>query len=533
MVIKTLNSQNPFSDNGHLIKGIRFAGRKQEIQTIRNRVIGNSFGNIAIMGMPRIGKSSLVWNALMTIREEQIKKHNIIVFVYVGKFSSSIEFFKYLAYSVLEELRNLSEKTKIEGIERLSLTYDDIKKSITDRFEFDINIEKFFKYLNRLNFRATFILDEFDRVVDLFTEADFQNLRNISSQSEWKICLVTVSRRTIQEIELQNGAISTLSGVFSDLRLGLFNKEDNIEYWEIVKSFDIEIADEYKKQVQYLVGCHPFLIDLYNFEAFNLLSNLQSVSNEPLSLKIESELKLNLFNNFEKILILLKEENLYSKAIQLVLGPVYDVTPIDEQKLLKYEFIRIVENTEKIKILKREVGVRRGNSNYSYVCFSDYFTELLILKFNDIDYWPLWNQTEKAVREVIKDYILDTFGENWELGYLKKHEKSEGKLKGIQKLDYVRTDTKNKFGNLASSHLVDYTFPRDMYDLFISSDWTWFEKVFRESKSEWGKRFNTLAEIRNPIAHNNSEFISTDDLKNAKKYCEIILDKISQWKTKE
>jgi len=261
-----------------------------------------------------------------------------------------------------------------------------------------------------------------------------------------------------------------------------------------------------------------------------LVSSGQIVTSDSFSLKLESELKLGLYNNFEKILNLLKDEGLYSKAIQLVLGPVYDVTTIEEQKLLKYEFIRLVDYSEKIKILKRDIGVRRDKSNSSYVCFSDYFTELLTLKFNDIDYWPLWNQTEKAVREVIKDFILATFGENWELAYLKKHLKSEGKQKGIQKLDEVRTNTINKFGSLASSHLVDYTFPRDMYDLFISSDWSWFEKVFGESKSEWGKRFNTLAEIRNPIAHNNSEFISTDDLKNAKKYCEIIISRISKWK---
>ena len=181
-------------------------------------------------------------------------------------------------------------------------------------------------------------------------------------------------------------------------------------------------------------------------------------------------------------------------------------------------------------MLKREIGVKNSRTNQVYVCFSNYFTELLNLKFNDIDYWPLWSETEKAVRDIIKKYIANEFGENWELSYLKKHEKSEGKLKGIQKLDEVRTYSKNKFGNIASSHLADYTFPRDMYDLFISSDWNWFEKVFGETKNEWGKRFITLAEIRNPIAHNNSEFISSEELKNAKKYCEIIINRINKWR---
>lgn len=529
MVIKTLNTQNPFSDYGQLIKGKRFAGRKLEMQAIRNRVVGDSFGNIAVMGMPRIGKSSLVWNALMPIKDEQISNGNIIIIIYIGEFSTSIDFFKQLVNKVVEELGIIANKETQPNIDKLISIYNEIR-STKERFDFDNLIDKFFRFLNKFGYRATFILDEFDNIARFFTVADFQKLRKLASQEEWKICLVTISRRTIQEIEPENGAISNFYGVFSDLRLGLFTREDISEYWDIVKSFEIEISEDYKRQVKYLVGHHPFLIDLYNYEAFNLTNSQKEVSNDSLSLKIESELKLNLYDNFEKVLKLMKEEGLYSKAIQLILGPVYDVTPIDEQKLLKYQFIRLVDNSEKIKILKQDLGIKKDNSNHSYVCFSDYFTELINLKFSDIDYWPLWNQTEKNVREIIKEYISETFGDNWELSYLKKHEKSEGKLKGIQKLDEVRSYTKNKFGSLASSNLIDYTFPRDMYDLFISSDWTWFEKVFCDTKNEWGKRFNTLAEIRNPIAHNNSEFISPEDLKNAKKYCEIIINRITQWR---
>jgi hypothetical protein len=155
------------------------------------------------------------------------------------------------------------------------------------------------------------------------------------------------------------------------------------------------------------------------------------------------------------------------------------------------------------------------------------------LKLSDIEYWPLWSQTERLIREIIKEFLFETYGENWELGYLNKNDKSNGKKEGIQKLDNVRKDSKKKFGNLASNHLVDYTFPRDMYNLFISADWPWFEKILGESQKEWGKRFIVLAEIRNPISHSNSEFISPDQLNSAKKYIEIINDRINQWNEME
>lgn len=530
MVIKTLSSLNPFSDYGQVIRGNRFAGRISEIEYIRNRVLGSSFGNLAIIGMPRIGKSSLAWNALMAIKDDQIQMKNLVMTIYVGSIDSSQNFFKQLVVTVLDELEEISFVEIGHIQDKMAAIYEEIKGHLVDKFELDLKIDKFFKLLNRCGFRATYVLDEFDSVSKFFSASDFQKLRKLASFDECKICLVTVSRRTIQEIEPENGAISNFYGVFSELRLGLFNSEDFNSYWERVKAFGIEFSESYVRNLEYLVGGHPFLIDMYNFEAFNILSNNKNLISESLSDKIESDLRLNLYNNFEKILSLLKEEGLYTKALQLVLGPVYDVSPIEEEKLLKYQFLRLVSTSEKYRIIRRDLGIRKQDSSYSYVCFSDFFTELFVLKLNDVDYWPIWNQTEKMVRELIKSYLLTAFGDNWEIAYLKKHEKSDGKIKSIQRLDEVRTYSKNRFGSLASSHLVDYTFPRDMYDLFISSDWVWFEKVFGDSKNEWARRFNTLAEVRNPIAHNNSEFIARDDLQSAKKYCELIVARISKWK---
>jgi hypothetical protein len=527
MVIKTLNSQNPFSDYGQIVKGSRFAGRKDEIQTIHNRVLGEAFGNIAIMGMPRIGKSSLVWNALMPLKDKQFNRKNILSFVYVGRIASSIDFFKQLLYQVLEELEFVED---IENLySKLQELYDKVKTE-HDNFEFKNLIQKFFRFLKRNGYRATFILDEFDHVSSIFTVSDFQLLRELASQPETQICLVTVSRRTIQEIEAENGAISNFCGIFSDLRLGLFNDSDMREYWDSLKQFDIEVFDEYKGIVNYLVGRHPFLIDLCNYEVYNSMIKKQINEFNSEAIDLESELRLALFNNFDKTINLLKDEKLYDKALQLILGPVYDVTVADEQKLQKYEFIKQVSFLEKYALLRRGFVNDKSQTVASYICFSDYFTELLNLKYNEIDYWPLWKETERAVRELIKMWISEVFKDDWESEYLTKHVKSEGKPEGIKKLRDTRVYSNKKFGN-SSLNLIDYTFPRDMYDLFISSDWEWFGKVLGDSKKEWSKKFNFLADIRNPVAHNNSEFISVDDLNMAKKYCELIVEKITHWRT--
>jgi hypothetical protein len=522
MVIKTLETENPFADYGNIVEGTRFIGRKAAITTIHNRVLGKNYGNIAIMGLPRIGKSSLAWNALMIKRKDFAKRNIIIERINVGSIKLASDFYLRLMDKTINQLQSVNHEISKQLLDVRNLYVNNNTEN---------EIEFFFCLVKQFGYRLIFILDQFDNVANFFSLEDFQLLRELSISPETKICLVTISRRTIQELEPANGAISNFYGVFSDLRLGVFNNEDLIEYWGRLEKYQIEISEAYKSSVYYLVGGHPYFIDLYNYEVFKSLNNSDSKILNVSNLEIEREIRLTLFNNFENILNLLKDEGLYTKAIQLILGPVYDVTSIDEQKLLKYEFIKLVESKEKFNILKQDIGVKIRNNNYSYVCFSDYFTELMNLKLSDIEYWPLWNQTEKSVRELIKDYLeVEMKGENWEDFYVNKHKNSEGKMKGIQKLVNVRNDTINKFGGLASTHLVDYTFPRDMYDLFISSDWNWFSRILDESQKVWSKRFISLAEIRNPIAHNNSEFISLEELNNAKAYCNLILDRINEWK---
>ncbi|WP_457618882.1 hypothetical protein [Lutibacter sp.] len=511
MVIKTLNKVNPFADYGNIVTKPHFVGRDKEISIIENRVLNSNYGNIAIIGLPRIGKSSLAWNSL--IEKKNSYKDNKIVFVWlnVGTFSNKDEFYKKLLNKVIFEL----------------LKFD---KSLYDNLLNIDDTELFFALIKQFQYRVIVILDEFDNASNILELADFQLLRELSISPETKICLVTISRKTIQEIEPENGAISNFYGVFTELRLGLFNENDVSQYWQMVSSFDIEISDDYKKTVKYFVGNHPFLMDLFNFEVYNYLKENPSKKYTEIINEIEGRLRLNLINNFESILNLLRKEGLYNKAVQIVLGPLYDVKVLDEQRLLKYEFLKLIDTDIKNRLIRRNGGLIKDNK--SYVCFSDYFTEMMYLNVADIEYWPLWGKTEKYVRTLIKEYLNKKFGENWVIGYMEQHKNSKGKIEGIKKLNDVMKSSHKKFGNLASKHLVDYTFPRDMYDLFISADWKWFEKILGDSKKEWGKRFNTLSDIRNPIAHNNSEFISDEQRNMAINICNLIIKRIEEYNNK-
>lgn len=69
-----------------------------------------------------------------------------------------------------------------------------------------------------------------------------------------------------------------------------------------------------------------------------------------------------------------------------------------------------------------------------------------------------------------------------------------------------------------------------MYNVFMSVAWKdWFGNVFGPDKKAWSMMFNYLADIRNPMAHNNKEFISQDEIIKAQEYCEKIIKAIRAW----
>jgi len=69
-----------------------------------------------------------------------------------------------------------------------------------------------------------------------------------------------------------------------------------------------------------------------------------------------------------------------------------------------------------------------------------------------------------------------------------------------------------------------------MFEDFISKNWAWYEKVLGGQKNDWSPIFSLLGKIRNPLAHNNPEFLTDSDKNLAEGYCKKILDKIRVWK---
>lgn len=508
---------NPFADFGKIVYGDRFVGRNYELKKISQRIEGDAFGNLAIMGLPRIGKSSLAWQGIMLKKETFLEKKTIPIYFQVGSCKDHFSFFKQMVSLLLDELEFVCNDPKLSKVVSVATQI----KETTEETEFYLLINKFYKFVKLLGFKTIYVLDEFDSVQTFFDVSNFQTLRELSISPETKLCLVTCSRKTIQEIEAINGAISNFYGTFSEIRLGMFDEDSMSQYWQRVEPF-LSLSEKYKKDIEFYVGRHPFLLDFLNDYCFN-----NNISNDIDKIDL-NEIRLELLHHLNTIEDTLNHENLLNKAIQLVVGPVYDVTKIQEEKLLKYQFLRIIDNQEKLNILGRLMG--SSFQGKSYVLFSDYFTNIFEQQYiQGIDYWPLWSETEKIIRNLIKVYVEEIFGPNWEVDIEAKFGSSQNWLSPYNELKETRKRTLNLFPS-ASENLIDYTLTKDMYNLFISPAWKdWFSEVFGEDKKTWSSRFVFLAQIRNPVAHNNKEFISNEQISQASEYCKLIKKAIKEW----
>lgn len=509
MVIKTLKIQgNPLADYGNIIFGDRFVGRKSEIAEIHNRVLGKNSGNISIIGLPRIGKSSLVWQALLAERKKYKNDNILITRIDVGEFNNSLDLFSSLVDCIQEDLCESVDETLKLKIEK---TLSRINDQNTGNHEIKRSIQKFFKIVQSNDYKVIIVLDEFDHIKTFFKLEDFQFLRELSIHPEIRVAIVTISRRTIQEIELENGTISTLAGVFSNLFLTPFNSNDLLDYWEVLEILGVETDDEYRDQVIKYTGAHPFLMDLFNYEIINKLLIDPKYDLSLIMDSAASGLKLSLLNNYDNILSLLEEEKLLDKAFQILLGPTFNLDQKSIERLLRFGILKHINESDK------------------YNCFSEFFYDYLNLKQTEFDIWPLWNEAEKSLRELIKDFLKIEYAEDWVEIYKRKHPE---KVDSLKKLEENQAKNLKSFGNRASTNLVDYTYPMDMFDIFISTDWNYFKNILGDQKKDWKERFLLLSKVRNPIAHSNSYFVTETDYNAAVGICNLILQRIDEGNNK-
>ena len=522
-----MKSENPFIC-GSIVYGSRFIGRRHELRQLRQRVLPREGigGNFAIIGLPRIGKSSLMWQGVMQQETELLEQNTIAVWYTASKVHDTFLFLCGVCKDIISKAFRLANNALISF---LSEKKADLKEADSKEKVKEI-IEDLLKELTYRKIKVVLLIDEFDAVQSYMTEDDFGFLRTITYEPDRKIVIVTTSRKTIKDIETVSGFVSNWHGTFDTLRLGMFDEDSLDDYWQWTKDHQppFEVTDAYTNNAIYMVGAHPFLLDFYNYHHW-LQAEDKSMVDDNHSFEIK------LMDIFDTMQGTLAKENLLNAAIQLVVGPVMDATNNHAKMLEAYDFIEKTTIDEKADLLGSHYGVHYSDGK-AYICFSPYLTMLFAYQhLFDIPYWAEWQETEVLVRGVIKKYV-EKLGPDWEQQLLNRFAEDKNWIGNYNALKSLRSRSLKRFPN-ATQNLIDYTLPANMYSMFIGPAWgEFFANVFlgggsnrSGNRDEWRQKFQFLSEVRNPLAHSNGMFVNQEDINQAKLYCKAIINAISLW----
>lgn len=498
--------ENPFADYGKIVRGDRFIGRKKMIGVIESRIMQpKNPGNLAIRGVHRIGKSSLAYKTIMEQKDRFIAKKVLPVWMGLSSYDQPTNFFRSLVTECVDEMEDLNLLS--EQLRRLAnrvLAADD---------PWD-QIKRFFKKVQEAGYGTLFILDEFDRARLLFKgDTAFQRLRELADYPDYRLSLVLTSRRNIRDIEHEAGSSSPFHNIFQVQRLAMFGDEDLEAYFSQFSSIGMPISDDSRARVLFYCGAHPYLLEMLGCEMVEKFRQNREIDVD----KAADAIIQSVFEHYDDAIRLLREEESLNKLLQILFGPVVDVRQTDVTELQNY-------------------GLIKPSDHGQYVAYSEHFHAYLEMQERTAEFatdlWPIWRDTEKALRQRITTTMLTNYGERWIERLEKAHPRfrrenpKTGEPGIFEKCRILQQKDERQFGNRASQNLLDFTYPQDLFAI-ISAEWNSFKDIFGGDKQYWEQRASLLAKVRNPLAHNRDESLREYERKIAEGYCEEILNKLN------
>lgn len=239
----TITRANPYVGFGTVVQPPRLAGRHAELDKIVRRVEGAA-GSVALVGEPKVGKSSLAEEVLRRVRDRD--DGTIAVIIDLSAAGADADLFEVLREEL--PLANCEGRGQSAGRQ----AYGDVKRSL----ELDAAAGR----------RYLVLLDEFDAVRS-YRDANtsVRRLREIVSRpAKYGLGLVMTSRRRISQIEFQIPNLSTLVGVCTTVFVGPLDPAGIDEMIGRHWPDGLDVASRGKLDA--VAGGHPYLMEALLFE---------------------------------------------------------------------------------------------------------------------------------------------------------------------------------------------------------------------------------------------------------------------------
>lgn len=486
--------ENPFADFSRIVYGESFLNRSSELRIVASRTMSSrNCGNLSIVGDCKIGKSSLAYQSFMTKRDELLNRQLLPVWINLGTCTDAKSVFTALMSCSSKELQRNGLLTDPQRA-LVSAFANSSNNSWTDCY---ILLEDYFTMVRTSGLRLLIILDEFDHARHIFSNdaARFQSLRELSYRPECRINYVTISRRSLREIESKAEFMSSFNGIFEVMNLGMFGDEGKAEFLGRLGIEKSILPPEFEEDMDFYCGGHPYLLSLFCYHAFEMLQSKEMIDTRELASTIQPAL----IDHYERMLDLVNERGNADRLVDVAFGS-WDSEESDMDELIRYGIIRHTETGR-------------------LTTFSEHFKIFLRWLERRLELWTIWRKTEVRLRRFVQTEMLELFGEQWEEALVRKHPK----LSTIfLKCSELRNRESLSFGVRASKELLDFAYPADLFGV-VFSEWGHFSSIFGKDKKYWNDRSDLLSKLRNPMAHNRDSVIIAHEISLGRAYCEEIL----------
>lgn len=521
---------NPFASPTEEVEGDDFVGRKSVLAEMhRDIVYPNKISNYHVVGLPRIGKSSLLKAFREKVRQNHYNLDLIVIYISLDKCENSEAMWREIGKELRKELkRKLSSSKKYAAFEE-ELEFEGMNENDID-YDYVCSVAKCMKVVG---FFGLVLIDEFDKFSTIASKATVGNFRTLFSSSDYGIRAVIASRRMVERIEREvegavNANVSTLAPIFiNGCKLKMFNDEDMTDYWtSITKKIGCNISEKYIQEVQYYVGSHPCLLNLLNGCYWAEQESKDYISNDSTSLSLNNELLNKLYDAFDwAVWRDMEKWQLLRSLILSTWGPDENIPNEELSELDRYGVI------SKEQILTETDGPIR-------IAISRYFTEWMNVKRYILPFGDEWSKAEGNMRIVVKCFCDDMYqGDEAKMINHLETKNANGieinvnpRYTARGRFDAMKDKmikNLNKYPDMSSS-LIDYSDPSDLPEIFFKREWHWFGQIFGGTWYDWSDKFSTINEVRNIKAHNNPGMPKVR-IELAKKYCHEINERIEQY----
>jgi hypothetical protein len=495
------------------------------MREIRQRLLSDpdSCGSVAIVGLPRIGKTSLVLNALKYAPGEVLRERRAIICrVVASTFRNADDLWRGIATTIADELSASNTATSATLSKELeSAACEDARPFY--------RLCRGLKQVRRDGFRAICIIDEFDTVRNLFGNDGyrFNQVREFASDPEIGVGLALISKRPLETLSSASEN-NYWKNTLHEIRLrGVEGVLDLMSARDDALLCDLDPA--VRADLIQLTNGHPYLTELCLFHVWELLNSCGRCDVRTYRIACRDCLRryweqvhdvlatsrVSSGNTTREPLVGANPEGSFiHKYLQIILGPAIDVTKEDKMALEDYGVVR-------------RAGETGGELSSFSSGFEDFASRVIE---RDAPLWSWWTDCERAMRSSVAQLLRSTHGEDWQVGLrgvfggLPDGVGRDTLLKDLDEAASRRSQEEALLGERRSESILDFYSPRPLFRL-MKHDWEVLgRRLLGGEKSDWEQDFHFLASIRNLPAHSREHVLTADERSRAQRLCARILD---------